>query len=274
MSLIKCPGCGHEVSSKATECPECGASIVGNIKRCPVCNALSFMDAEQCSNCGTHFVVEKKVAEDAGQTKKSKNADNSDLPTDDSPTPSKKRSCVGRILLLLLIAAAAGSYFYYQHLQQAHQEEQAYQLLMQCTEREIFQSFLSRYPDSPHAEHVRARLAELKNIDDKWAALCAHPQQNALRQFIHDNPSTIHKAAALHIIDSLDWREADSVGTSASYATYISKHENGENITQAFEARTRAIHRENKARHDSIAAAGISSDSNSPVGTSPQRSAQ
>lgn len=273
MSLIKCPGCGHEVSSKATECPECGASIVGNIKRCPVCNTLSFMDAKQCSHCGTLFVVEKKT-EDAGQAEKSKNSGNADLSKGSSPTPPKKRSWFGWILLLLLIAAAAGAYFYYQHLEQTKQEEQAYQLLMQCTERELFQSFLSRYPDSPHAEGVRARLAELKNIDDKWADLCAHPQQTALRQFIHDNPSTIHKAAALHIIDSLDWREADSLGTSASYAIYISNHENGENITQAFEARTRAIHRENKARHDSIAAAGISSDSISPVGTSPQRSAQ
>lgn len=271
MSLIKCPGCGHEVSSKATECPECGAPIAGNIKRCPVCNALSFMDAEQCTQCDTLFVVEKNTAEDAGQTEKSKKSRNSDSSKNSSPTPSKKSHWFGWILLLLLIAAAAGAYFYYHHREQTQQEEQAYQLLMQCTERELFQSFLSRYPDGPHAESVRARLAELKNIDDKWADLCTHPEQTALRQFIHDNPSSIHKAAALHKIDSLDWREADSLGTSASYATYISNHENGENITQAFEAHTRAIHRENKARHDSIAAAEkIRLDSIAAAGASPQ----
>lgn len=261
MSLIKCPGCGHEVSSKATKCPECGASILDNIKRCPVCNALSFMDAEQCAQCGTHFVVKKNTAEDSEQTEKPEKSKNSKLSEDSSPTPSRKRSWVGWIFLLLLIAAAAGAYFYYEHLQQTRQEEQAYQLLMQCTERELFQNFLNRYPDSPHAESVRARLAELKNINDQWTALCAHPSQAALRQFIHDNPATIHKAAALHIIDSLDWREADSLGTSAAYTNYISHHENGENITLAFEARTLAIHRENKARHDSIAAAELSSDS-------------
>lgn len=57
MSLITCPECQREVSSKAPTCPHCGVKIAGNVKRCPVCNGFALMDAEQCPSCKTRFVV-------------------------------------------------------------------------------------------------------------------------------------------------------------------------------------------------------------------------
>lgn len=59
MSLIICPECQHEVSSKAPTCPNCGVKIAGNIKRCPVCNTFVLMESQQCPNCKTKFVVSK-----------------------------------------------------------------------------------------------------------------------------------------------------------------------------------------------------------------------
>lgn len=55
MSLIKCPECDHNVSSKAPFCPNCGVLIEGNIKRCPVCGGYSLMAATQCAYCHTKF---------------------------------------------------------------------------------------------------------------------------------------------------------------------------------------------------------------------------
>ena len=40
MSVIKCPECGQEVSTKADVCPHCGVAIKGNLKRCPKCNTI------------------------------------------------------------------------------------------------------------------------------------------------------------------------------------------------------------------------------------------
>ena len=38
MALIKCPGCGRDVSAKAKACPNCGEPIDTSV-RCPKCGS-------------------------------------------------------------------------------------------------------------------------------------------------------------------------------------------------------------------------------------------
>ncbi len=57
MSVIKCPECQHEVSSKASSCPNCGVAIAGNVKRCPICKSFVLMSATECPHCQAKFVV-------------------------------------------------------------------------------------------------------------------------------------------------------------------------------------------------------------------------
>ena len=64
MSLIKCPECDHNVSSKAPFCPNCGVIIEGNIKRCPVCGGYALMAAMQCPHCGTKFAPQSPRTSD------------------------------------------------------------------------------------------------------------------------------------------------------------------------------------------------------------------
>ena len=59
MSVIKCPECGQEVSTKADVCPHCGVAIKGNLKRCPKCNTIMLKEEEECPQCHAHFVAEK-----------------------------------------------------------------------------------------------------------------------------------------------------------------------------------------------------------------------
>ena len=40
MALIKCPGCGKDVSSKAQSCPHCGEPIDVSVK-CPKCGSTN-----------------------------------------------------------------------------------------------------------------------------------------------------------------------------------------------------------------------------------------
>ena len=295
MSLIKCPECGKEVSTKAPYCPNCGVPILHNVKRCPICNGVALMDAEQCPHCEARFIVQTEEAEPTGTTESSGNtrtSGNSEISgnagntgnaastepssssglsmspeTSDSsdssessdtpapPKPEKKSNAPWWLLILAILLVAVGGFFYYEHQQHEATEEKDYERLQNCTEKANFQDFINRYPESRHTDNVRARLDELERIDKEWSAACASADQLKLQHFIDQHPTSIYKAVALHKIDSLDWLEADRRGTAAAYALYIGRHENGEYIEQAFIARDEADRREAQARRDSIEAA-------------------
>lgn len=55
MAMIKCPGCGKDISDKAEKCVNCGFVINENIvieKKCSECGAILTDDMEICPNCG------------------------------------------------------------------------------------------------------------------------------------------------------------------------------------------------------------------------------
>ena len=59
MALIKCPDCGKEFSSYATECPQCGFPVEAmdeNFSKpsisCPECGAVVDRNSSICPNCG------------------------------------------------------------------------------------------------------------------------------------------------------------------------------------------------------------------------------
>lgn len=55
MALIKCPECGHEISSKAKTCVHCGC----NIFVCPECNKAYSEAIERCNACG--YIMNEKA---------------------------------------------------------------------------------------------------------------------------------------------------------------------------------------------------------------------
>ena len=280
MSLITCPECGHQVSSKAPTCPYCGVAIQNNIKRCPVCNGLALMDAEECPHCHAHFLVKKDedkpettvtapaavlpAAPDAEEPVASSRpvgffAAVPETPASPEPpqTPAtpKKKSSPWWLLILFIILVAVGGFFYFGHQLHEATEEKDYESLHGCTEIENYQDFINRYPDSRHIESVRTRLKELQRIEDEWHTACNAQDSRKLMEFIDKNPTSVHKSMALFKIDSLDWIEADRKGTAAAYKHYIEIHEDGEYVSQAYIERDRASVREAKARLDSINAA-------------------
>jgi len=245
------------------------------------------MDAEECPQCKAHFVVKKQsnnnnpegaqcsineqVAEDtisleeetnivnSGPTENPSNNDepaSSTLTSNVAPTDSKKnsKSSPWWLLLLAIIVVIIGGFYYYEYQQHEATEEKDYERLQGCTEQANFQDFINRYPESRHIENVRARLNELQRIDEEWLQASKSLNLELLQQFVDKYPASVHKAEALHKIDSMDWREADRKGSEAAYALYIGRHENGEYINQAYVARDEARRREAQARQDSIEA--------------------
>ncbi len=74
MALIKCTGCGHEISDKASTCPYCGNPVSpkdGNV--CKECGIQLSVNADVCPNCGcptSHVVILYQEANEEEPEKK------------------------------------------------------------------------------------------------------------------------------------------------------------------------------------------------------------
>lgn len=284
MSLIKCPECGHEVSSKAETCPQCGVKIAGNVKRCPICQRTVLMDAEQCPHCHTHFETQPEIILEPGADSSDSNAisvvppptmverDHIEVPDSDASntppeevqpniTPTTKKSTPWYLLLFVIVIVALGAYLYWDNYQQRrYSEEKDFELLSDCSDPLNFEDFIARYPNSKHLDEVRAKLKLLRQEDAVWEVVARSNSVDDLKGFIQAHPNSPFVKVAYHKIDSLDWREAEKKGTSAAYDLYIANHDAGEYITEAYEARSAARDREERARRDSIAAARARAD--------------
>ncbi|MBP3829187.1 MAG: hypothetical protein ILA06_02625 [Bacteroidaceae bacterium] len=270
MSLIKCPECGQQVSSKAPTCPHCGVRIEANIKRCPVCDSFVLMDAEQCPNCHTKFVVnegrhdevEETVAEqhhtpahDTTVTEPAHEHYGNNYEHDDfHNTPSKKDAPWYLLLLAIIIIGVAGYFYWDSYQDKIASEEKAYAMLQDCNDPLNFEDFIARFPNSKYVPDVRERLKDLQQEDALWTEACKSLNITALQNYVDTHPTSPHKKEALFKIDSIEWRQAEQQGTSAAFEAYIERHENGTYITEAYNARDNAKAREERARRDSIAA--------------------
>ena len=290
MSLIKCPECGQQVSSKAPICPHCGVPIQNNVKRCPVCNAYVLMNADECPQCNAKFV--KEPTEIAGQARDEgvqrvqersrlggrdegeQGVQSSMVNVQSSVAPAPKVGLLSPeentaetspkkpkshtpwyLLVLLILALAIGGFFYWENQNQQQTEERAYALLVDCKDPLNFEDFIAQFPNSKHIDDVRKRLKELQMAKDEWEAALATGNVQKLHDFIKTHPDSPFRKQALSRIDSLDWLEANTKGTSVAYQYYIDQHETGAHIDQAYVAKEEAEKREQQAKADSIAAA-------------------
>ena len=67
----------------------------------------------------------------------------------------------------------------------------------------------------------------------EWTNAVVSGSKTALELYIQQYPNSIHKAEAIHKIDSIDWALASSTNTLEAYKSYIAKHPNGEHIDEA-----------------------------------------
>lgn len=269
MSLINCPECGNAVSSKAPTCPVCGVQIAGNVKRCPICNSFLLMDTEECPKCHTHFIIEEQelptteTKEMTGEDSEP-NVSNTQTTTqkveaekmankEDNPQKKGGSKMWLPLLIILIILGIGGFVFWKTTSTRQTEEETAYALLENCKELGSYESFIAYYPKSRHINDVRERWKALKIEESAWDEVKNSFNVNDLETFVTTYPTSTHRQAALHRIDSLDWREAENGGSTVTYSLYIEKHENGEYITEAYAAREEALRRESQAASDSTA---------------------
>lgn len=277
MSLIKCPECGHDVSTKAPACPQCGVTIAGNLKRCPTCNTIVLKEVEECPQCHTHFVVETAPAEPSQPAEPIVTTEEPTTPSEETPkeptkvlpsttsepaqevtpSPAPRKSRGGWMLTIIIVALVAliGLIVWQMKTGESAAAERAYVLLQSCNDPQNYEDFIMRYPKSQHIADVQARLEELREEETAWKAASITTQVELVLAFIDKYPTSSRRSVALHRIDTLEWRQADADGTSVAYTSYINAHEAGDFITEAYTARDEALRRELRARNDSIAAA-------------------
>ncbi|MBR4433790.1 MAG: hypothetical protein IKS80_04700 [Bacteroidaceae bacterium] len=279
------------MSSKAEVCPECGVRIAGNVKRCPVCQRTLLMYVTQCPHCQTRFeapaeyqlepgadsegelkqehvvvtplpVVDDNDLDEATTDKPTADESAAQTPDESQPATPQKGGTPWYLLLFIIVIVGVGAYLYWDnHQQRRYSEEKAFELLQGCNDPLNFEDFIARYPNSEHLDEVREQLRALQKVDALWEVVAKSSNPEDFRNFIQAHPHSPYAKVALHKIDSLDWREADSKGSSEAYDQYILNHDAGEYITEAYAARDAARDREERARRDSIAAAQARADS-------------
>jgi predicted RNA-binding Zn-ribbon protein involved in translation (DUF1610 family) len=260
MAIIKCPECGHDVSSRAPVCPNCGAAISGRIVKCRQCGKVFFKDERQCPNCGCPSenvlsveddnLENKKVIQESENQQVSYGNQPSDVSskktndavqlqsvntTGDVKKGKGKRNVIIVSLVIILLIVGGGLYFHSYESKNA--ERNAWNTAMNSEDQGVLQSYLDEFKDAPeaHRDSIEAHLNILKQADIDWTNVLVSNSRDAFQEYLESHANTPHKAEAEHKIDSLDWVLAKSLNTIDAFQTYKDSHPSGEYTDDADE---------------------------------------
>ncbi len=224
MAIIKCPECGHEVSDRAAHCPFCGVDIAGNLLTCPDCGKILLKGTRVCPNCGCDLSNTAPAPMPLRQATPK-------TPPKAQPAPQaesqKGKAWIIAIVIVAVLAIGIGGYLYMQHRNAQQDMEQAYAALDHETDPAAYQAFLDQYPNSEHAKDVKDRLAELQKARDRWTEISLSSSKADFLRYLEEFPGSVYEQACKDKIDSLDWIDASTENTQASYQAYISMHPDG-----------------------------------------------
>ena len=254
MAIIKCPECGHQISDKAETCPACGVKIKDNIVRCPHCGNVYLKDQTICPSC--HMSPNASVAPAQQQNRQNSQAQQQNnqprqqnimaqqqpanaFGNNEAEHPAKKSNKNVVIAIIVALAVIVGGGLWYASSANAlHGDEQtAYINAMNSSDPAVLQDYLDSFKDAPqeHIDSIQAHLNILKANDTEWTNALLSNSKSALQQYLDSHPNTLHKAEALHKIDSIDWAACKRQNTPEAYQTYLTEHNDGEHVVEAQE---------------------------------------
>lgn len=154
-------------------------------------------------------------------------------PIEEQPQPQNNKIKLAALALVLLSAAAGGAYYFWAQHNNENSEAQAYEILADNESLADYEAFLEQYPDSPHAEEVKARYEELKKMYAEWRDITIGGRQRDFEMFQRNYPSSILARQCDIKIDSLDWVDASAEGTEEAVEAYLDKHPEGRYVSDA-----------------------------------------
>ena len=251
MSIIKCPECGHNVSTMAGTCPSCGVRIEGNLHKCPECGEYYVGEPDVCPQCGYRLPARKSEPKQepvqVQETPQPKEA-----PKTEAKTKNHGCGCFGffTIFLLLLIFFAtvvvsipfafgnahdanSALLFYINLINSDKQEEAEYSRLQNVTNPDFYQQFLDKYPNSLRRAEVRERMEKLIAEEKEWEETARNGNRQMLAGFLSKYPSSVRSRECNNRIDSLDWEEALQDTTGKAIDLYLENHPEGAHAEEA-----------------------------------------
>lgn len=136
-------------------------------------------------------------------------------------------------LFVIMVAAVAAGIYYYKATTLAQDEQTAYEILIDNEQVKDYEDYLSRFPNSEHAQEVKERLESLKTMYEQWATTLASGHQRDFELFKQNYPNSLLKRQCDLKIDSLDWVDAQSAGTMEAFDAYLDKHPEGRYSSEA-----------------------------------------
>ena len=204
----------------AGTCPGCGIRISGHLCTCPGCGSHCLIHQDTCPQCGAP--LENKPAP-------------SPEPSPEEETPKKaprKRKRIWKWLACAIVAAlllgalgAGGDYYHQQLLQQ--REQARYERLCETTNPDFYQQFLDEYPESEHCDEVRERMLRLQEEAREWQQVRQAVNRVSIISFMQKYPGSVRLRICEDMIDSIDWQEAQAVGSEEAITAYLTQHPAG-----------------------------------------------
>lgn len=213
----------------AGTCPHCGIHISGHLRPCPACGGHCLDTQEKCPSCGA-------ALDPASPTPSEPEPDAGAQQEAPQPKPYRSKGPALIFLSICLILICGGYYYWSQQSLQA-QEQADYERLAELTNPDFYQQFLDEYPDSKHAAEVNERMLLLQAEQADWLQLQKDINRTSVTRFMQAHPQTLRQRICEDILDSIDWQEAQKLGTEEAITAYINNHPAGRYVSQAAEHR-------------------------------------
>lgn len=150
-----------------------------------------------------------------------------------APKKSKKTLLIILCIAALCIAGGTAGWMYYQQTHRAEQELADYEVLEGNYNTTDYEYFLENYPESELAPEVEQRLEQLRQMQAAWAALEGSGSKNDYVNFKNRYHDTRYDQLCDMKLDSLDWAEAQAIGTESAIQAYLTVHPEGRYAAEA-----------------------------------------
>ena len=196
---MNCSNCGNRLIPGDTFCPACGARVPET--RQPARHQSAALDTQA------------RVSQQA-------------------PDKRKKNNGPWIIALAVIVACAlVGGALY---LGISHQDEETQWALCQQTNdiNDLLQ-YIDKFPDGEHIAQARELYSRLINEKTAWEQVVAAGDEDALRAFINNHPSSKYLLQAHDMLDDVVWNNALAKNTKEAFNNYVREFPSGRHIGEA-----------------------------------------
>lgn len=147
-----------------------------------------------------------------------------------SSSSSKKRF----FIVLTIVAILAGLGITYSFIKDSNDEEQlAYEILDGNINPDDYRTFLEKYPESTYSNDVKDRLSKLEVMLQNWDNIALSDNVNEFIKFKNKYTDPHFSRLCDIKIDSLDFIEAQRIGTEEAFQIYLDRHSDGRYSSEA-----------------------------------------